>query len=110
MSVIQRMRERLNQIEKQRAELDAEAEKLHTALEVCADYDDSESGREPARKPLREIAIEVLGATGKPLHYQEIHKRAVAAGHHVDVGSLRRTLGKSPQFEQLGEGVYGLKR
>jgi hypothetical protein len=69
---------------------------------------------------MREAALKVLTLAGKPLHYQEITRRAIRAGLIRPEGktpayTLRARVGDDMQrnedspFERVSDGTYGLK-
>lgn len=69
---------------------------------------------------MREAALKILTLAGKPLHYQEITKRAIRAGLIRPEGrtpayTLRARVGDDMQrnadspFERVSDGTYGLR-
>lgn len=69
---------------------------------------------------MREAALKILTLAGKPLHYQEITKRAIRAGLIRPEGrtpayTLRARVGDDMQrnedspFERVADGTYGLR-
>lgn len=69
---------------------------------------------------MREAALKILSLAGKPLHYQEITRRAIRAGLIRPEGrtpayTLRARVGDDMQrseespFERVGDGIYGLR-
>lgn len=69
---------------------------------------------------MREAALKILTLAGKPLHYQEITKRAIRAGLVRPEGrtpayTLRARVGDDMQrnadspFERVADGTYGLR-
>ncbi len=58
----------------------------------------------------RAMAIQVLKEAGKPLHYQEIVDRAIAANMRlpVIVKQLQKKLEQDEDFKRVGRGIYTL--